>query len=81
MPGGRILQLTPDQLFAVSLAPSPAFQNFVGRLDGSGHASPQLLLPNVPGVQGLPVYAGAFTVDLASSTLIRQISDPVRWTL
>ncbi len=67
LPGGHILPLAPDALFAFSLAAgNGVFANFFGQLDAQGSGNASIALPAMPPLLGLPIVVSGFTlVDLS----------------
>ena len=60
-------------MFLSFVAPT-VFQNFGGRLDGSGTASAALAIPAVPALKGLRLYLAGLTYDSLGGILT--ISEP-----
>ena len=59
---GRTLPLNGDPLFVTSLQPGSPIVNGIGVLPGSGQVIAQLLIPPIPALAGITVYAGGVTV-------------------
>ena len=73
--------LTPDSLFFTSLFTGPPlFQGFVGLLGSDGTADLTLFFSNLPALSGLPVHAGAISVDPVNTSEVRQIAESVPLT-
>jgi hypothetical protein len=70
----RMIPLTPDNLFAISLVLPQIFVKFIGVLDGGGRATPYMLLPKIPGLKGLRMYLAAVVIDPQAPSSIAQIS-------
>jgi hypothetical protein len=71
----RVVPLTPDNLFVLSLTIPQIFVNFAGVLDANGRAAPRVLLPKIPGLKGLRIYLAAVVVDPKAPSAIAQISE------
>jgi len=71
----RVVPLTPDSLFALSVTIPQIFVNFAGILDPNGRATPYVLLPNIAGLKGLRIYLAAVVVDPKAPSAIAQISE------
>lgn len=81
LPLGGLLPLDNDALLAASLTPgSPVFVDFAGTLDGGGQAAPTLVVPNLPFLAGLDLYAAAFTLA-PTQPIERELSNWLRVTL
>jgi hypothetical protein len=75
--GNRLLALTPDALFVLSLlAGPPIFQNFSGNLDASGAATATLAIPNIGSLKGLTVHAAHVTLNASAPSGILGYSAP-----
>jgi hypothetical protein len=78
LPSSRVVPLQPDALFYLSIVPNfPLFENFVGRLDGSGLAAAQLHIPNDRVLVGFRFYAASITFDRSAPDGVRTISNAV----
>ena len=68
-------------LLQASISPgSPFFVDFVGVLDGNGAATPILVAPYLPFLDGLPLYFAGFSL-VPTVPLERKISNWIRVTL
>lgn len=66
LPNGNLLPLNNGPILQASItAASPFFPNFIGTLDASGSATPTLLAPVLPILDGLPLYVAGFSLDPA----------------
>tara|TARA_R110002072_G_scaffold46591_2_gene128855 strand:+ start:27449 stop:30448 length:3000 start_codon:yes stop_codon:yes gene_type:complete len=64
LPLGNLFPLDVGPILQASITPgSPFFVNFSGTLDAAGAAVPTLVLPNLPFLNGLPLYAAGFTMS------------------
>jgi hypothetical protein len=76
--GARTVPIDPDSLFLATfgLGLPPFTTGFLGTLDAQGEGAGTLLNP-LPVFVGLPLYAGAFTMDFGSPFGVRTISNAV----
>lgn len=80
LPGGGVLPVAFDVLFALSLTPDPIFQDFTGFLDGLGQATATVNVPYYPPIVGLSACFSALTFDDVG-TAEHAITNWVRITL
>jgi N-acetylmuramoyl-L-alanine amidase len=81
LPNGGLLPLNAGFLLELSLDPaSPFFVGFQGTFGPSAQASPQLVVPVLPFLAGLPLHFAGFTLD-PSGTAERQLTNWIRGTL
>jgi len=79
LPDRRVIPLNVDGLFAWSfLSQSPPFVGFFGRLDSSGRATANVLIPADGRLSGVPFFVGGVTVSGGS---IARISNEERITI
>ncbi len=78
--GGRLFPLGYDIVMMISLKPAYGiFVNFSGVLDGAGHtADPAFVIPNMPSIVGLELFAAAVTVN---GSAVKNISAPLVITI
>jgi len=72
----RLVPLTLDVLFFLSIQLPPVFNRFSGTLDGNGEALGAVVVPNAPAVAGIAFSIGYVTVDSAAPYSISAISGP-----
>ena len=58
----RVLELTPDWLFFGSLQPNPLMSGFTGTVAPDGAIRATIAWPNLPGLAGILLHAGGWTV-------------------
>lgn len=80
LPAGKLLPLNFGFLLELSLQPSPFLVDFQGTLDGNGFAAPQMFVPYLPFLAGLPLYFAALTFD-PNGPVERQVTNWVRVVL
>ncbi|MFT7537125.1 MAG: N-acetylmuramoyl-L-alanine amidase [Hyphomicrobiaceae bacterium] len=81
LPLGSLFPLDVGPILQASITPgSPFFVDFTGTLDANGEATATLVLPNLPFLNGLPLYAAAFTMS-ATFPIERKLSNWIRLTL
>lgn len=68
LPLGGVLPLNFSFLLELSLQPSPFFTGFQGTLDANGDAAPQMNVPYLPFLAGLPLYFAGLTIDTSGQT-------------
>ncbi len=75
----RFMRVGWDPILAVSiLQTAPAvFQNYIGLLDGNGHGSAALAIPDIQDLIGLKLYTAFVVDDLASRSGLGMISNTV----
>ena len=79
----RKLNLSPDDLLIVStgnLWPW-IFSGYQGVIDGKGQASAQISIPNIPILIGTRIHTAFVTLDPASPSSIRSISNTETFTI
>jgi hypothetical protein len=74
IPGAGTVPLTPDDLFFLSGAVPTIFQNFSGVLDPNGLATAAILVPNVPALYGIRIYAAFVSVGGSGIFLSNSLS-------
>ncbi|MFT4512999.1 MAG: N-acetylmuramoyl-L-alanine amidase [Planctomycetota bacterium] len=81
LPLGSLFPLDVGPILQASITPgSPFFVNFTGTLDANGAAAPTLVLPFLPFLNGLPLYAAGFTMSPVLP-VERELSNWIRLTL
>ena len=58
---GRVVPLNPDVLFFATVQPNALLRNNTGPIPAGGKATASFVIPNVPGIVGITVYAGGLT--------------------
>ena len=79
--GRRFIPLTPDSMFfitAQNMLPV-VFQNFTGVLGASGTAQARIVIPNLPVLVNLKLYAAFVTYP--GATGVHTISNPFTFTI
>jgi plastocyanin len=80
--GGRIVPLSPDGIFLISLGANfPPFIGFLGVLNGSGGATPQFQIPGIPQLAGTAVNFACVTIDPPAPGGIGAVSNLVSLTI
>ena len=67
-PDPRVIELAPDGLFFLSLAPVPIFRGFTGKLDANGYFRGSITWPPL-GLKGLVLQCGGWIVDPRSGKI------------
>jgi len=81
--GPRRLCLDPDPLLILStsdLLPS-TFVDFRGVLDGQGHATAAIQIPNIPALIGVRIHTAYVTLDLQAPLGIKSISNTFSFSI
>jgi hypothetical protein len=76
--GNRLLPISLDALFFLSIQLPPVFNRFSGTLDGNGEATGAVVVPNAPALAGISFSLAFITVDNAAPYGISAISGPQR---
>jgi len=70
---------TTSPLFELSLSTPAIFEDFLGVLDGSGSATAQVNIPNLPGLSGFVIHFAGATLGAGGS--LTGMSNPVTITI
>ncbi len=79
--GGRAIPLNGDFLFEAMLRGNSALSPSWQLLDAVGHASAQLVIPNIPGLVGFTSHIAGITFDAGYAAGVEQWSAPLSITV